>query len=146
MLVALADRRLQQLVSLEAHAFGVTPQQFWVVMLLDGGALGSVQEVGRRIGIDKPAASRLVEALADLGWVRYGDSADSRRRPVELTARGRRQARRFREVSMRMAAHLESGITPSQRAAMHAGLSRLIENLDQALAERLKDRRSKSRS
>ena len=66
MLVALADKRLQQLISIEAGAFALTPQQFWVVLLLDDGALGSVQEVGQRIGIDKPAASRLVETLARL--------------------------------------------------------------------------------
>jgi DNA-binding MarR family transcriptional regulator len=150
LLVALADKRLQQLVSLEALEFALTPQQFWVVLLLDQGALGSVQEVGRRIGIDKPAASRLVDTLAGRSWVRFGSGGDSRRRPVELTARGRRQARRFRQVAMKLAEKIEAGITPAQKTAMDAGLRKLIANLDAALDARAaaatKGRRSKSRS
>ena len=141
LLVALADRRLQQLVAVELQQFSVTPQQFWVVLLLAQGAVQSVQEVGRRIGIDKPAASRLVETLAKLGWVRYGESGDSRRRPVELTARGQKQAERFRQVALDLAAEIEAGITPAQRAAMSYGLGRMIANLDAALT----GRRSKSR-
>jgi DNA-binding MarR family transcriptional regulator len=148
MLVAMADRRLQQLVSVEVQQFEITPQQFWVVLLLAQGALGSVQEVGRRVGIDKPAASRLVETLAKLGWVRYGESGDSRRRLVELTARGQRQAQRFRNVAVALAMEIEAGITPAQRAAMSHGLGRMIANLDGALQKRgrAKDKNSKSRS
>jgi DNA-binding MarR family transcriptional regulator len=146
MLVALADKRLQQIVSLEAQKYDITPQQFWVVLLLDGGALDSVQSVGRRIGIDKPAASRLVEALVTLGWARYGDSGDSRRRPVELTARGHRQAARFREVAFELSAAIEEGVSPAQRAAISQGLKRMIANLDGALEKRVRDRSSKSRS
>jgi DNA-binding MarR family transcriptional regulator len=146
LLVALADKRLQQLISIEAQAFKLTPQQFWVVLLLDDGALGSVQEVGQRIGIDKPAASRLVETLAGLSWVRYGESQDSRRRTVELTLRGRRHARKFRALALRLAEEMEAGITAAQRAAMDAGLKRLIANLDEALARRLRGKNSRSRS
>jgi DNA-binding MarR family transcriptional regulator len=146
LLVALADKRLQQLISIETQAFGLTPQQFWAVLLLDDGALGSVQEVGRRIGIDKPAASRLVETLAGLSWVRYGESQGSRRRSVELTPLGRRQARKFRALALRLAEETEAGISAAQRAAMDAGLKRLIANLDEALARRVRDKNRKSRS
>src|SRR5579859_3699122 len=132
----MADKRLQQLVSVELQRFRVTPQQFWVVLLLEKSALGSVQEVGRRIGIDKPAASRLVETLLKLGWVRQGASGDSRRRSVELTARGQRQAERFRRLALDLAAEVEDGLGAALRAALSTGLARMIGNLDGALAKR----------
>jgi DNA-binding MarR family transcriptional regulator len=144
LLMSFAQKRLQQLVALEAQDLGLTSQQFWVVLLLDNGALDSVQAVGRRIGIDKPAASRLVEALAALGWVRYGEGGDSRRRSVELTGVGRRQAKRFRALAERIVTQMEAGITAAQRSAMDAGLKRIAANLDEALAAR--GRRSRSRS
>jgi DNA-binding MarR family transcriptional regulator len=145
LLVALVDRRMQQLVAVAVQRFAVTPQQYWVVLLLAQGALGSVQEVGRRIGIDKPAASRLVETLVKSGWARYGAS-DSRRRPVELTARGKKQAETFRRLAIELAGEIEGGIPAAQRAAMSAGLGRMIANLDHALAKRVTGKRSKSRS
>ena len=73
--------------------------------------------------------------------MRYGEAKDSRRRPVELTPRGRRHAKKFRALALRLTAEMEAGITPAQRAAMDTGLNRLIANLDGALEKRLKDKR-----
>ena len=138
-LVAQADKRLQQLVALEMRALRVTPQQFWVLLLLYQGALKSVGEVGERIGIDRPASSRLVMELQRRGWVRL-DPPRERRRPVELTARGKQQAERFRMVAAKLAAAMEEGV--QQRQVVAEGLMKMISNLDQAI----RGRRSRSRS
>ena len=134
MLVSLVQKRIQQLITLELEPLGLTPQQFWVVLLLDEGRLDSVQAVGQRIGIDKPAASRLVEQLVARRWAKL-ERGDGRRRPVELTAAGRRQAAKFRALAMRMAAEMDHGLAPIEEAAMRKGLGRMMANLDAALGK-----------
>jgi DNA-binding MarR family transcriptional regulator len=140
LLVSLVQKRIQQLITLELVPFEVTPQQLWVVLLLDDHKLGSVGEVGERIGIDKPAASRLVEQLVERGWARL-EAGDGRRRSVELTAAGRRQAARFRQLALRLSAEIEHGLSADDKAPAAEVLARMMANLDS-----LMDKRSKNRS
>src|SRR5271154_5477781 len=63
-----------------AHGFAMQAIGF-------GGATAT--EVGRRLGISKPAAGKPAERLAALGYVeRVGDGAARRRKLVRLTPRG----------------------------------------------------------
>jgi DNA-binding MarR family transcriptional regulator len=46
-------------------------------------------DVGRRLGVSKQAAGKTIDRLAELGYVeRGGESADRRRKLVQLTPRG----------------------------------------------------------
>lgn len=134
LLVSTAHTKLRQLVALRIEPLGLSSQQFWVMLLLEEGAVGSVQEVGRRIGIDKAAASRLVDKLAARGWVRSARvQTDRRRHGIELTARGRREAARFNRLAVRINREVERGFGPEHRRVLGGLLRQMIDNLDAAL-------------
>src|ERR1041385_3526724 len=49
-------------------------------------------ELSERLRLDKSTTSRTVKALLEQGWARLEtDAADRRRKPLTLTARGRKQ-------------------------------------------------------
>jgi len=51
----------------------------------------TVTEVAALMGVTKQAASKMVDAMTAAGYLRRSaDGGDARRRPVELSARGRR--------------------------------------------------------
>jgi DNA-binding MarR family transcriptional regulator len=131
LLIGIARRKIVQALSALLEASKTTPQQFWVMLLLEERAVTTVLDVSRQIGIDGPAASRLVDRLNRRGWVRLDrDHADGRRLRVELTAPGRRQATDFRKFAMRMSAAIELGLTRTEKNVVAAALRRVIGNLD----------------
>jgi DNA-binding MarR family transcriptional regulator len=135
LLIVNARRLIYQTMTTRLEPFGVTAQQFWVVMLLFEDAIGGVQDVGQKVGIDKAASSRLVKQLIARGWARFvaGDR-DRRRRRVELTAAGRRQAQQFRSMAMQLSRELERGLGEAEKAMLIEAMHQVLANLTAAAA------------
>jgi DNA-binding MarR family transcriptional regulator len=102
-----------------------------LTLLAAEGAL-SVTEIAQRLRLSHPLIIKLVRELEALGLASTAqDPTDGRRRPVSLTAAGRRQARRLAELNALIAEayrglFAEAGVD---------GLS-AVERLEQALATR----------
>jgi DNA-binding MarR family transcriptional regulator len=87
-------------------AAGVTapPKAGSTLMLLQAEGPLSVTEIAARLRLTHPLIVKLARELEALGLVRVAqDPADGRRRPVSLTAEGRRQARRLARLNRRIA-------------------------------------------
>jgi DNA-binding MarR family transcriptional regulator len=68
---------------------------------LAGGPL-TLAELARRLGVDPPYATIIVNELEALGLLaRTRDERDRRRKPVELTARGRTAAKTAQDIIAR---------------------------------------------
>ena len=77
-------------------------------------AASTAAELGRRLGISKQAAGKIIDGLLELGYVERGaDPQDARRKVVRLTDRGfdclARSARIFDDLRAGWAARLGPG-------------------------------------
>jgi DNA-binding MarR family transcriptional regulator len=76
---------------LREHGWDDVRPAFGFVLLAARDAPTSVRDIAALMGTTKQAASKLVDAMEEAGYVRRGvDRADGRQRPVTLTARGAR--------------------------------------------------------
>lgn len=91
-------------------------------VLIDLHACGcriSVKEVGRRLGLSLPAASRSVDALVQRGWMeRTEDPADRRSKLVQLTPDGVSVVERLTAARREHIAAYAETLTAEQRGAL----------------------------
>ncbi len=131
LLIAAARSRLKQAVLARVAEHGLTAPQFWVLVGLAEHPGLSQCALGERVRADAPTISRTLAALADRRLVRTDpDPADRRRTRVYLTPAGERMAARLRAVATQIREAVQAGMTPSEVAALRAGLRRVIANLD----------------
>jgi DNA-binding MarR family transcriptional regulator len=89
-----------------------------------------------QMGLEKTWGSRLVQRLVDRGLVRQlPDPADSRRRLVELTARGRSEARALENAIDRCATAIFDRVPPGERRTVQRALALLRDALAAACDE-----------
>jgi DNA-binding MarR family transcriptional regulator len=135
-LIGLARRRLKQAVGRRVTPYGLSTQQFSVLVHLDeadGPALCSVCDTLR---IDAPTASRIVTALTRRGLVRSAeDPADRRRTRLKLTAQGRVLARELQPLATELRATVERDLTRSEAAELRRLLEKVIAGLDRYNAD-----------
>jgi DNA-binding MarR family transcriptional regulator len=130
-LIGVARRRLKQAVGRRVSPFGLSSQQFWVLVHLgeeDGPALVGLCEALR---IDPPTASRIIAALARRGLVRaVVDPADRRRARLRLTAEGRALVRELQPLATHFRAAVERDLTRRESAELRRLLNKVITGLD----------------
>ncbi|QXJ20936.1 winged helix-turn-helix transcriptional regulator [Actinomadura graeca] len=100
---------LHEELAREGHP-GLRPMHGFVFQAIGPGGTTAV-ELGRRLGVSKQAAGKMIESLERAGYVeRAADPSDARRKIVRLTARGTdslvRSARIFDRIRDRWAARL----------------------------------------
>jgi DNA-binding MarR family transcriptional regulator len=88
-------------------------------------------DLAQRCAMTAPALTELVDSLTREGFVRrLEDAADRRVVLVELTAQGRRELDKHREVMKRGVAALLARIPADKRARLRAALTDLNESID----------------
>ncbi|MDT5092878.1 MAG: hypothetical protein QOH60_2241 [Mycobacterium sp.] len=103
-----------------------------LVGLLDLARSGSVQRLSQFIGVSHSGAVRLVNRLADAGFVERAPGVDARTLAVKLTRRGQTLARRIRSERHDAIAAAVSGLTERERGQLSAICEVLIANLTSA--------------
>jgi len=130
-MIAMARRRLKQAVGRRVAEYGLSAQQFWVLVHLeeaDGPGLGAVCETLR---MDAPTASRIVTALTRRGLVRPAqDPADRRRTRLKLTAAGRALARQLQPLASQMRSAVEQELSRREAEELRRLLEKVIAGLD----------------
>lgn len=97
--------------------------------LSDASAPLSVSEIGERVGVDQPRASRLVQACVDDGLVqREADPDDARRTNVALTEAGRMLVDRARGARQGAVEQALAGFSDVEREQLAALLERFVGN------------------
>jgi DNA-binding MarR family transcriptional regulator len=123
---------LAQLVSESLHDLYAGPYRLsvteWRVMAVLGRfAPLTASEVGLRAVMDKVAISRAVAALSRRGLVeRATDSADRRRAPLRLSARGRATHARIVPLALDYQERLYKGLSAGERRQFEALSDRLF--------------------
>jgi DNA-binding MarR family transcriptional regulator len=124
-LIASLDDGVQELYRNRGEGF--RPRYYPVVRLLMVHDTLRVGELARRCGVSQPAMTQTLDAMRKDGIVQSIEGSDHRERLVSLTAQGRSQAMRLKEVwlaTARAAARLESeceiSITDVARAYLAA--------------------------
>lgn len=103
-----------------------------LVGLLDLARSSSVQRLSQFIGVSHSGAVRLVNRLADAGFVERAPGADARTLAVKLTRRGQTVARRIRGERRAAIAAALSGLAERDRDQLSAICDVLIANLTSA--------------
>lgn len=114
-------------VRLRARGWDDVRPAFGFVLLAARDRPITVTEVAALMGTTKQAASKLVEAMEAADYVRRRTtSADARRRPVALTARGRRLLRAVEAVYRDLEAEWAAVIGPQGVARMKTDLGAVL--------------------
>jgi len=121
--VLLTYRELLRGLSVETGLSGAQFELMRELALADGRSTGSA--LARELGVDRAAVSRLIAGLEGLGLVsRVSDDRDGRRRPVVLTAEGRRLMTAFHagahETESALTAALDPHSVEITRQTLHA--------------------------
>jgi DNA-binding MarR family transcriptional regulator len=113
----------------EGH--GLTPQQFWALINIDEADGPSLRQIGERLRMDAPTASRAVTQLLKRSLVRAeGDRGDRRRLRLRLTPSGRARIGPLRGLAAELRSAALYGLTRDEEATLRALLRKIIANLD----------------
>jgi DNA-binding MarR family transcriptional regulator len=136
LLASAVRRRLKQVAWARLAPYGLTPQQFWVILvLLEEGPM-SLHALSQRVWMDDPTASRIVKTLVGRGLLRsQPDPGHGRRILISLKPEALPMARELQTLAQGIKENLVDGLSDQQRDLMRQGLMTIIRNLDGQLAE-----------
>jgi DNA-binding MarR family transcriptional regulator len=131
LLIASARRRLKQAVGSHAHSFGLTTQQFWVLVAISEHPGCSLGELAAHLRMDNPTASRVLFTLLSRKFVEVrGDASDRRRTRVYLRAPGEALKDRLHQLAAAVRAAIVQGLSTEEQATLRASLRKVITNMD----------------
>lgn len=131
LLIGAARRRIKQVVWNWLGPLGLTPQQFWILLVLHESGPMSLHELAERIWADDPTACRVVRTLTDRGLLRSdADPTHGRRRLIRLDAEGRRMAPGLADLARSFRGGLEEGLAPAELLRLKRSLRHVLQNLD----------------
>lgn len=125
-------RRIKQVTSVLLQGHGMSPQQFWTMVVIARNDGLSLRELAARRRMDEPTACRVVNTLVRRRLVRRSpDPADRRRSRLMLTPSGAQTAASLVPLAETILAAVEGALTPAERHTVVSGLRKVIANLDQ---------------
>lgn len=139
LLIGALRRRIKQAVASCVRAYGLSVQQFWVVVAISERPGLSLGELALHLRMDKPTASRVVFTLMNRKLLDVqGDAADRRRARLYLGPAGARLAKGLQRHATAVRSALTRGFSPTEQNALRSSLRKIIGNMDhfQALQTR----------
>jgi len=128
-------RRIRELVTARVSRFGLTAQQFWMMVAVSELSAPKLADIAARQRMDMPTASRVMKALSTRGLVRdEGAREDRRRSCYALTPRGRALAGRLLPGAAEVRGAVSGALTPAEARAVRRGLRKAIDHLDRQIA------------
>ena len=137
-LASAVRRRLKHVVTAQIAPYGITLQQFWVILvLLEQGSM-SLHPLAKQVWMDDPTASRVVKAMAERGLIRtQPDPRHGRRILISLPAESLPLAQELQTLAAGIRGQVVAGMSPDHQAAMRQGFNLMIANLDAMLSPSL---------
>src|SRR5215472_1357282 len=131
LLIAAARRRIKQVVWSRLEPYRLTPQQFWVLLVLLENEGLSLHELAQQVWADDPTDCRIVSRLAQQRLIHTpNDPTDRRRFRLRLTPRGRKLGAELRSLADQIKAGLERGLSAADRDSLRGLLQRVVANMD----------------
>ena len=135
-LVAATRRRIKQALWSHLQEEGLTPQQYWTVMVLMEHGPHSLHDLAMRVWIDDPTACRIVKGLTARGVVvSEPDPRHGRRIIIRLAPGTEPLQKRIRAVAERVRGAVDWGLGEQEKAALRTTLMKIIANMDALEAE-----------
>ena len=129
--IAAARRRIKQALWARLAEDRLTPQQYWVLMVLMEHGAHSLHDLAAKVWVDDPTACRIVKALTARGLVVSGpDPNHGRRILIRLAPGTEALQQRIKGVAKTVRGALEEGIDEEEKARLRAGLMKVMANLD----------------
>jgi DNA-binding MarR family transcriptional regulator len=136
LLLTVVRSRLRQVSWRMLAPYGVTPQQYQVLRALADKPGLCHGELAGALGLDKPTATRLLQALQRKGWVEVlPHPCHGRKLRLELSAEGQALVDRLLAFRKTIRAGLEQGLTEAEQRQIRSLLQKLKTNLDQMDAD-----------
>ena len=134
-LFAIAYRQLVEGLheQLAARGWDDVRPAFGFVLLAAREEPTSATALATLMGTTKQAASKLVDAMVDAGYVERSTGDDARRRPVRLTRRGRRLLVAVEQIYAELEQGWADAIGASRVEALRADLTRALAEDDGTL-------------
>ena len=134
LLIGAARRRIKRAVTDRVKPWGLTAQQFWVLVNIDEAEGQSLGEIADRLRMDAPTASRAVTQLLRRKLVRAeGDRGDRRRLRLRLTPAGRSRMPPLRALAGELRGAAVHGLSADEENALRTLLRKVIANLDRLI-------------
>jgi len=114
-----------------ARAVGQT-QARWQVMSAASADPRTVPQIARRLGVSRQSVQRIADLLVTENWAAFEPNPDHRGSPfLVLNARGRQALARITNTAGKTHAQLARKLAGTDVGALHRGLRRLIQALDE---------------
>jgi len=131
LLVGAVRRSVRHLLMSRIGARGLSMQQFWLLVGIAEHPCHSQAELAARFRVDEATACRVIRTLSARRWIRTSrDESDRRRVQLALTAQGERLAESLLPVAREVRSAVESALVPEERAAIRAGLVKILAALE----------------
>lgn len=133
-LAAAVRRLLKQVVWARLAPHGLSPQQFWVMLVLLQKGPSSLHPLAQQVWMDDPTASRLVKSMVSRGWLTARpDPRHGRRILIDLSPAARPLAEELQDLAAGIRESMVAGLSPLEQAALRNGLRTMIGNLESML-------------
>jgi DNA-binding MarR family transcriptional regulator len=130
-LIAATRRRIKQALWSHLTAEGLTPQQYWMLMVLIEHGPHSLHDLAGKVCIDDPTACRIVKALTGRKLTASAPDPDHGRRILIRMAPGTEALqKRLKAVAARVRGGMESGFGEEEKARLRSGLMKVIANME----------------
>ena len=143
-LIATTRRRIKQALWVHLSQEGLTPQQYWVLMMLLEHGPHSLHDLARKVCIDDPTASRIVKTLSARGLITASpDPNHGRRILIQLAPGTEALQKRIKGVATKVRGAMEQGIEDEEKGRLRASLMKVIANMDALAAKVAPPRKTK---
>lgn len=130
-LAAAVRRALKQVIWARLAPYGLSPQQFWVMLVLLEQGPSSLHPLAQQVWMDDPTASRVVKAMVKRGWLTaQPDPRHGRRILIELAPGALPLAQELQRLSAEIRGAMLAGLTPEEQRVLTSGLRTMVGNLE----------------
>ncbi|MBS1767655.1 MAG: MarR family transcriptional regulator [Acidobacteria bacterium] len=135
-LIAATRRRIKQALWAQLSEEGLSPQQYWILMVLMEHGAHSLHELAMRVWIDDPTASRIVKALVGRGILTtHPDPNHGRRILIRLAPGTEPLQKRLRALAVKVRGALEQGLESDEKVQIRSGLMKVVANMERLESE-----------
>jgi DNA-binding MarR family transcriptional regulator len=130
-LAAAVRRVLKQVVWARLTPYGLSPQQFWVILVLHQKGPSSLHPLAQQVWMDDPTASRVVKAMVGRGWLTTRpDPRHGRRILIDLAPDALPMAQELQALSEELRDSMTAGLSPAEQEVLRGGLRTMVGNLE----------------